>query len=145
MNQFNLRVYGFIINDNQELLLSDEYEFGTFFTKFPGGGVEHGEGILDALKRELKEELNVEVRSSECLYFNEFYQESQFHAKTQVTCFYYLVQCDTISHLGKEKYLIPFHEPQEKQRWKKITELNSVDLSFPIDQKALEELKRKIN
>ena len=145
MNQFNLRVYGFIINDNQELLLSDEYEFGTFFTKFPGGGVEHGEGILDALKRELKEELNVEVRSSECLYFNEFYQESQFHAKTQVTCFYYLVQFDTISHLGKEKYLIPFHEPQEKQRWKKITEINSVDLSFPIDQKALEELKRKIN
>jgi len=145
MRQFNLRVYGFIINPEQELLLSDEYEFGTFFTKFPGGGVKFGEGILDALKRELKEELNVEVRSSECLYFNDFYQESQFHEQTQITCFYYLVHCDTVSHLGKEKYLIPFHDPQEKQRWKKITELNSVDLSFPIDQKALEELKRKIN
>ena len=145
MSQFNLRVYAFIINDKQEVLLSDEYEFGTFFTKFPGGGVEYGEGILDALKRELKEELNVDVLSSEFIFFNDFYQSSQFHVDRQITCFYYLVQCDTISHLGKEKYLIPFHEPQEKQRWKKITELNSMDLSFQIDQKALEELKRKID
>ena len=45
MSQFNLRVYAFIINDKHEVLLSDEYEFGTFFTKFPGGGVKYGEGF----------------------------------------------------------------------------------------------------
>jgi mutator protein MutT len=145
MSQFNLRVYAFIINDNHEVLLSDEYEFGTFFTKFPGGGVEYGEGILQALKRELKEELKVNVLSNEFLFFNDFYQSSQFHADRQVTCFYYLVKCDTISHIGNEKYFIPFYMPQEKQRWKKITKLNSEDLSFPIDQKALEALKRKID
>ena len=58
MKKFNLRVYGLIVNQKSEVLLSDEYRFGTFFTKFPGGGIEFGEGIIEALKRELIEELD---------------------------------------------------------------------------------------
>jgi hypothetical protein len=39
MKQFNIRVYGLLINDEQQNLLSDEYRSGFAFTKFPGGGL----------------------------------------------------------------------------------------------------------
>jgi len=141
MNQFNLRVYGFIINENQEVLLSDEYRFESFFTKFPGGGVEYGEGITNALHREFMEELNAEIESCELIYFNDYFQESVFVKGIQVTCFYYLVKCKTIQGLGTNSYIIPFKEEGEKQRWIKINELQDKDLNFKTDQVAFKKLK----
>ena len=35
--KFNIRVYGLYINNENKLLLSDEYFGGKFLTKFPGG------------------------------------------------------------------------------------------------------------
>ena len=64
MAGFNLRVYGLVINEQQEILLSDERRGGISFTKFPGGGVNENEGILDALHREFREELGSDILSS---------------------------------------------------------------------------------
>jgi len=58
MAQFVIRVYGLIINANKEVLISDEYVLKTYMTKFPGGGLEFGEGTIDCLKREFREECN---------------------------------------------------------------------------------------
>ena len=65
MKRFNLRCYAIIINDHKELLLSDEYRNGHAFTKLVGGGLEWGEGSIDCLKREIKEnkELTKVVRT----------------------------------------------------------------------------------
>ena len=144
MNQFNLRVYGFLINENHEVLISDEFEFKTFFTKFPGGGVEFGEGISDALKREFKEELNADIVSSQLIYFNDYFQESVFHKDVQVTCFYYHVTCKSIDHIGVKQYPIPFSASGEKQRWVKLAELTEKSLSFKTDQMALIALKENL-
>jgi len=141
LSKFNLRVYALLINEKQEILLSDEYRFGKFFTKFPGGGVEHGEGIQDALFRELQEELHLEISSADFFYFNEFHQASAFD-QSNLVAFYYIVNIQKAAvQLQEEGYTIPFEQEQELQRWKAIQELQKDELTFPIDQKVLEKLK----
>ena len=142
MKRFNLRVYGLVINDKNEILLSDEFRFGHFFTKFPGGGVEAGEGILDALKREFIEELNLAIEEASPFYYNDFYQESAFRKEDQVVSFYYMVKCDN-SKIKVENYEIPFQEETEKQRWISVAALTVNDLTFPIDKIVLLKLKNK--
>lgn len=140
MKYFNLRVYGLIINEKQEILLSDECRFGHFFTKFPGGGVEKGEGILDALHREFQEELNLKIEDATPFYFNDFYQESAFRKEDQIVSFYYLVKCD-YQKINCFNYEIPFFEETEKQRWEKLEDLEETDLTFPIDKMVVTKLK----
>ncbi|MFZ9658055.1 MAG: NUDIX domain-containing protein [Crocinitomicaceae bacterium] len=141
MSKFNLRVYALLINEKQEILLSDENRFGKFFTKFPGGGVEHGEGIQDALFRELQEELQLEISSADFFYFNEFHQASAFD-QSNLVAFYYILNIQKAAvQLQEEGYTIPFEQEQELQRWKAIQELQKDELTFPIDQKVLEKLK----
>ena len=40
MYKFNVRVYGLLINECNQILISDEEEYGVRFSKFPGGGLE---------------------------------------------------------------------------------------------------------
>ena len=61
IKKFTIRVYAIIINDNNEVLLSDEFQMGIKMTKFPGGGMEFGEGTFDCLKREAIEEFGQEI------------------------------------------------------------------------------------
>jgi 8-oxo-dGTP diphosphatase len=143
-HRFNLRVYALIIDENKRILLSDEYRFGHFFTKFPGGGVEANEGILTALKRELREELSAEMLDSSFFYFNDFEQVSAFDPSQQLVAFYYLVKIQQPEMLGNTPYSIPFQEETEKQRWIPLNELNEKDLTFPIDQLVLVKLKEKL-
>jgi len=54
--QFVIRVYGLIINEWEEVLVTDEFQLGQRMTKFPGGGLHFGEGPVDCLVREMQEE-----------------------------------------------------------------------------------------
>ena len=144
MNPFTQRTYGILINKKQEVLISDEFRFGRYFRKFPGGGVEKGEGIIDALKREFKEELSLEIDSHEFLFFNDYFQQSSFDPNIQVTCFYYLVKCSGDQDLKLESYEIPLTKDGEKQQWISINELNIETLTFPIDRDALRTLKTRL-
>jgi 8-oxo-dGTP diphosphatase len=89
---FNVRVYGILLGDNKEILVSDEYIRGNYYTKFPGGGLEFGEGTRDCLKREFKEEMDLDVAVTDHLYTTDFYQMSAFNPEHQIISIYYFVR-----------------------------------------------------
>jgi len=89
MERFNVRVYGILINDQKQVLLSDEYIRGEYYTKFPGGGLEFGEGTRDCLKREFLEEMNLRVETGDHIYTTDYFQLSAFNPGHQIISIYY--------------------------------------------------------
>lgn len=90
--QFNIRVYGILIDDEKRVLVCDELIRGQYYTKFPGGGLEFGEGTRDCLRREFMEEMNLKVEVGDHLYTTDFFQKSAFHPDHQIISIYYLVK-----------------------------------------------------
>jgi 8-oxo-dGTP diphosphatase len=88
---FSITVYGILINEAKQILVSDEYIRGNYFTKFPGGGMEVGEGTRDCLKREFMEELQLKIEVGEHIYTTDFFQQSAFNAAHQIVSIYYWV------------------------------------------------------
>ena len=89
---FNIRVYGILLNEDKQVLVSDEYIRGNYYTKFGGGGLEFGEGTIDCVKREFMEEMNLKVEVVKHLYTTDFFQLSAFNPQHQIVSIYYQVQ-----------------------------------------------------
>jgi ADP-ribose pyrophosphatase YjhB (NUDIX family) len=89
---FNIRVYGILINEQKQILVSDEFIRGAYITKFPGGGLEFGEGTRECLAREFMEEMDLKVKVTEHIYTTDFYQQSAFNAAHQIISIYYFVE-----------------------------------------------------
>ena len=77
MKGFNVRVYGILVHENH-VLVSDEHIKGMNITKLPGGGLEYGEGTIDCVVREFKEELNLEIEVESHFYTTDFFCEFSF-------------------------------------------------------------------
>jgi len=89
---FNIRVYGILLGENKQVLVADEFIRGNYYTKFPGGGLEFGEGTRDCLKREFKEELDLEVKITDHIYTTDFFQMSAFNPEHQIISIYYFAE-----------------------------------------------------
>lgn len=136
-HSFNVRVYGIFINDKSEVLLSDEYIKGSFITKFPGGGLEYGEGTLDCLKREWREELEQDIEVKNHIYTTDFFQISAFGDGRQIISIYYYVK--TISPFVKTVKSKPFDfeelvDQAQALRWIPVNELTEEAITLPIDK-----------
>ena len=135
MLRFNIRVYGILINDQKQVLVSDEFIRGKYYTKFPGGGLEYGEGTRDCLRREFMEEMNLKVEVGDHLYTTDFFQLSAFNPDHQIISIYYLVK--PLQEISVRLSSIPFDFDESQM---KTYEINNETESFRfIDWPALSE------
>src|SRR5438309_7556461 len=109
---FNIRVYGVLINDQNQVLVSDEFIRGKYYTKFPGGGLEFGEGTRDCLKREFLEEMQLNVKVTDHIYTTDFFQMSAFNPEHQIISVYYRVEALEEIHVPLRQRLFDFDEAQ---------------------------------
>ena len=148
LKRFNIRVYGLLINPNQQLLVADEsFKSGQLATKFPGGGLELGEGLIDGLKREFIEETGIEVDVKEHFYTTDFFLQSAFElsSDSQLISIYYLVESNAWQQIktSNKKFDFEFIEGVEAEsfRWVNISELESeMDIVLPIDKVVVKKL-----
>ena len=146
MSYFNVRVYGLLINANQQILISDEEEHGVRFSKFPGGGLEIGEGLIDGLKREFLEECNAEIEVLSHFYTTDFYEKSSFN-DSQVISVYYLVKEKAPLQLAFKTKIYDFDaegEILQAFRWVAISELDVNAITFKTDKTVAELLKKAL-
>ncbi|KRT13783.1 NUDIX hydrolase [Pedobacter ginsenosidimutans] len=145
MSYFNVRVYGLLINQNNEVLISDEEEYGFRFSKFPGGGLELGEGLIDGLKREFVEECDAEIEVLSHFYTTDFFEKSSFN-DSQVISVYYIVKEKAPLQLAFKDVIYDFDgegEILQAFRWVKIEDLNIEDITFKTDKTVGQLLKNQ--
>jgi mutator protein MutT len=144
IKKFNIRVYGLAINDKNEILLTDEFRLGMRMSKFPGGGLEFGEGTRDCLRRECREELDQEIIITGHFYTTDYFQPTHLlNVPQQLLSIYYLMKLKNPEQLKTSKKPFDFEDVDGAQsfRWVKLEELDADDLTFPIDKKVLGMLK----
>ena len=147
MYKFNVRVYGLLINEANQILISDEEEYGVRFSKFPGGGLEYGEGLIEALKREFIEECDLHVDITEHFYTTDFFVKSAFN-DSQIISVYYIVKPLSDLNIKCKEAVFDFDDEgdiRQAFRWKNVVDLEISDVSFPTDQRIVELLKNKWN
>lgn len=151
---FNLRVYGVLLNDENEVLVADEYIRGGHYTKFPGGGLEFGEGTRDCLKREFLEEANLNVEVGEHLYTTDYFQPSAFHPGQQIISIYYFVKAlepltvplRTEPFEFDDEQLRLYAERQEIETFRFIALRNLTEdsVTLPIDKRVVRLLRDRL-
>ena len=144
LKHFNIRVYGILLNQKNDILISDEFVHNTYMSKFPGGGLKFGEGPEDCIKRECIEEFGQGIEIQEHFYTTGFFQKALFYSDHQMISIYYL-----IDFLEEPKFKIStkafdFSEKVEGSqsfRWVAINSFDLNELKFPIDKFVFKLLK----
>lgn len=139
INRFNIRVYGLLI-ENGQLLIVDEIYKERNITKYPGGGLNPGEGTIDCLQREIKEELNMDVEVTGHFYTTDFFQQSVFRENEQVFSIYYHIKRPFPNQPINYNWQEVANGHKVKFRWIPLEEITAAMFTFAIDKKVAEML-----
>jgi ADP-ribose pyrophosphatase YjhB (NUDIX family) len=145
INRFNIRVYGLLINSKKEILLVNEMIGDKEIVKFPGGGLEFGEGTKDCIIREFKEETILDIEVIDHFYTTDFFQQSAFSKTDQIISIYYTVKTkDDTSTIRLDEFELNIGNRIEHLRffWVPLLQLTDKKVTFPIDKKICSILNR---
>ncbi|MCK4967537.1 MAG: NUDIX domain-containing protein [Candidatus Aenigmarchaeota archaeon] len=137
MKQYPQPVVGpLMFNDKNEIFLVKATKFGGKYT-IPGGHIEIGETMQEALKREIKEETNLEIKDIEFFMIQEGINKQE-------------IECNTDNHfifidfICKAKTFDVILEKREAESYVWITPKNALKLELNKSTRALiEEYLRK--
>jgi len=141
---FTIRVYALIINSSNEILVTDEFQLDMKMTKFPGGGLNFGEGTIDCLKRELMEECSQEIMDIEHFYTTDFYQKALYWENYQLVSIYYLAKFKGPVQFRISERTFDFPDlvnGNQSFRWMAADQINPEEFTFPIDKHVAHLLK----
>lgn len=117
--------YGVIVHEGKVLLITNR-RTGKYF--FPGGGVDQGERLHDALHREVREETGIQVEIVELIQFHEdFFYYDPLDLAFQSYGFFYACNPLTFDLLADEEV---DDTEAEKPRWVEIASLQEEDLQL---------------
>jgi 8-oxo-dGTP diphosphatase len=135
LQNFIVRVYGIYIDPERGLLVSDELIEGKNTTKFPGGGMEYGEGTKDCLKREMMEEMNCEFDVDQHFYTTDFFVESAFHPGLQLISIYYRMKLiNGPLNISEKAFDFKNEKAAQSFRFIPVKSLREEDFTFVIDK-----------
>ncbi len=86
----------------------------------PGGHVELGETLEEALRREIKEETNLEIRDVEFIHFQEFVYGATFWKKRHFLFFDYACRVSSSD--------VKLNEEAQEYAWVSVEEARGLDL-----------------
>ena len=110
---------------------------GHKITKFPGGGLEFGEGTHECVIREFMEETNNEVEVIEHFYTTDYMQVSAYNPEHQIVSIYYLVKPIGSFEIKTTDKIFDFIgglQHEQSFRWLNLTSVSEKDFTLPIDK-----------
>ncbi len=137
MKPFNVRVYALLEHNGKVLVLHEPFQ-GELIYKFPGGGLEFGEGTKECIKREIKEELNLKVEVKEHYYTQDFFKLNAFDPTEQVLLIYYKATT-TDKALSKLKVM---DADINELLWLEPKDLNADDFTLAADKVVVDMYKK---
>ncbi len=145
IDEFTIRVYGIWINNEKQVLVSDEIIDGLKVTKFPGGGLEFGEGPAECVIREWMEELKTPIRIHSQYYFTDDFVPSFRMDGKQVISLYYRVEPVESLNVSVKRLTFDFDSGENSSQSFRFIPLSSIgpnDFTFPIDKKVGQMLQK---
>ncbi len=123
---FRPSVYGVVLLEDRLLVVTSR---GAGALCFPGGGVELGEPIEDALRREVREETGIEVEIEGFLHFMEhfFYYDPLDQAYHSFMAYY---QCRAVTTALAPADQVD-DDDAEKPEWREMARLGREDFHGP--------------
>ncbi|MBU3087888.1 NUDIX domain-containing protein [Clostridium gasigenes] len=129
--RFVYRVAGIIIHNNKLLVMKDE---NSPYYYIPGGKVGLQELSADAIKREIREEINIDVRVKRMLWIVEnFFKDDESGENFHEIGFYYLLELndEKIFEKGNEFIMTEGGKHRLVFYWKPLEEIKDLYL-YPL-------------